>query len=272
MVFRVKEKIKILNTITKGRLTVLITSCVMNRLLKEREDRERWGRRCKQLMDKSKATRRYWELKETAVESPIWRIRFGRGWRPVERQATWQWRALGRAKLYGLVCVTCSTKGQVIRFSMWRALGKAKSYGLVFVTCYGKGQVIRFSICDVPYEGPSHTFLYLWRALGTAKSCGLVFVTCSTKGQVIRFSMWRTLGKAKSYGLVFVTCSWKGQVKRFSICDVLYEGPSNTFYYVTCSGKGQVIRFSICDVLCKGKIIRFGTCEHCERTSQAPVG
>jgi hypothetical protein len=39
----------------------------------------RQGRRCKQLLDDLKEKRRYWKLKEEAVNCTLWRTRFGRG-------------------------------------------------------------------------------------------------------------------------------------------------------------------------------------------------
>jgi hypothetical protein len=42
-------------------------------------------RRRKQLLDNLKETRRYWKLKEEALDSPLWRTLFGRGYGPVVR-------------------------------------------------------------------------------------------------------------------------------------------------------------------------------------------
>jgi hypothetical protein len=46
----------------------------------------RRGRRCKQLLDDLKEKRRYWKLKEEALDCTLWRTRFGRGYGPVVRQ------------------------------------------------------------------------------------------------------------------------------------------------------------------------------------------
>jgi hypothetical protein len=46
------------------------------------------GRRRKQLLDDLKEKRRYWKLKEEAVDRTVWRTRFGRGYGPVVRQTT----------------------------------------------------------------------------------------------------------------------------------------------------------------------------------------
>jgi hypothetical protein len=46
----------------------------------------RRGRRCKQLLDDLKEERRYWKLKEEALDRTLWRTRFERGYGPVVRQ------------------------------------------------------------------------------------------------------------------------------------------------------------------------------------------
>jgi hypothetical protein len=43
-------------------------------------------RRRKQLLDDLKEKRRYWKLKEEALDRTLWRTRFGRGYGPVVRQ------------------------------------------------------------------------------------------------------------------------------------------------------------------------------------------
>jgi hypothetical protein len=47
----------------------------------------RRGRRRKQLLD-DKEKRRYWKLKEEALDRILWRTRFGRGYGTVVRQTT----------------------------------------------------------------------------------------------------------------------------------------------------------------------------------------
>jgi hypothetical protein len=42
----------------------------------------------KQLLDDLKEKRRYWKLKEEALDHTLWRTRFGRGYGPVLRQTT----------------------------------------------------------------------------------------------------------------------------------------------------------------------------------------
>jgi hypothetical protein len=46
----------------------------------------RRGRRRKQLLDDLKENRRYWRLKEEALDRTLWRTRFGRSYGPVVRQ------------------------------------------------------------------------------------------------------------------------------------------------------------------------------------------
>jgi hypothetical protein len=46
----------------------------------------RQGRRRKQLLDDLKGKRRYWKLKEEALDRTLWRTRFGSDYGPVVRQ------------------------------------------------------------------------------------------------------------------------------------------------------------------------------------------
>jgi hypothetical protein len=80
-----------------GRQNGLVTFCVetasYNGLLKERykwriEVTGRQGRRCRKLLDDLKERREYSHLKEEALDSTMWRARFGRGFGPVVRQTT----------------------------------------------------------------------------------------------------------------------------------------------------------------------------------------
>jgi hypothetical protein len=48
----------------------------------------RRGRRNKQLLDDLKAKRRYWKLKENALDCTLWRTRFRRGYGRVVRETT----------------------------------------------------------------------------------------------------------------------------------------------------------------------------------------
>jgi hypothetical protein len=46
------------------------------------------GRRRKQMLDNLKENRRYWKLKEEALDRTLWRTRFEKGYGPVVRQTT----------------------------------------------------------------------------------------------------------------------------------------------------------------------------------------
>jgi hypothetical protein len=50
------------------------------------EMKGRRGRRRKQLLDDIKEKKRYWKLKEEALDHTLWRTGFGRGYGPVVRQ------------------------------------------------------------------------------------------------------------------------------------------------------------------------------------------
>ena len=52
------------------------------------EGMERWGRRCKQLLDYLKEERRRWKLREEALDRTLWKTCFGRGYEPLVRQTT----------------------------------------------------------------------------------------------------------------------------------------------------------------------------------------
>jgi hypothetical protein len=48
----------------------------------------RRGRRRKQLLDDIKENKRYWKLREEALDHTLWRTRFGRGYEPFVRQTS----------------------------------------------------------------------------------------------------------------------------------------------------------------------------------------
>jgi hypothetical protein len=48
----------------------------------------RRGKRRQQLLDDLKKNRRYWKLKEEALDRTQWRTHFGRGYGPIARQTT----------------------------------------------------------------------------------------------------------------------------------------------------------------------------------------
>jgi hypothetical protein len=66
-----------------------LSSCIPFRKLEGRiEMTGRRGRRRKQLLDDLKEKKRYWKLREEALDRTLWRTRFGRGYGPVVRQTT----------------------------------------------------------------------------------------------------------------------------------------------------------------------------------------
>jgi hypothetical protein len=94
---RVKEERNILNTIKRRKASwighILRRNCFLKHVIKGKlegmiEMIGRRGRRRKQLLDELKEKRRYWKLKEEALDRTMWRTRFGRGYRPVARQST----------------------------------------------------------------------------------------------------------------------------------------------------------------------------------------
>jgi hypothetical protein len=94
---RVKEERNILHTIKRRKANwigqILRRNCLLKHVtggkLEGRiEMTGRRGRIRKQLLDDLKEKKRYWKLKEEALDRTLWRTRFGRGYRPVVRQTT----------------------------------------------------------------------------------------------------------------------------------------------------------------------------------------
>jgi hypothetical protein len=94
---RVKEERNIVHTIKRRKANwighILRRNCLLKHViegnLEERiEVMGRRGRRRKQLLDDLKEKKRYWKLKEEALDRTLWRTRFGRGDGPVVRQTT----------------------------------------------------------------------------------------------------------------------------------------------------------------------------------------
>jgi len=52
------------------------------------EGTEKRGRRHKQLLDNLQETRRYWKMKEEALDLTLWRSQYGRGYGLIVRQTT----------------------------------------------------------------------------------------------------------------------------------------------------------------------------------------
>jgi hypothetical protein len=61
---------------------------IENKLEGRTEMMGRRGRRRKQLLDDLKEKRRYWKLKEEALDRTLWRTRFGREYGSAVRQTT----------------------------------------------------------------------------------------------------------------------------------------------------------------------------------------
>jgi hypothetical protein len=93
---RVKER-NILRTIKRRKANwighILRRNCLLNNVIEGQlegriEVNERRGRRRKQLLDDLKEKRRYWKLKEDALDRKLWGTRFGKDYGPVVRQTT----------------------------------------------------------------------------------------------------------------------------------------------------------------------------------------
>jgi hypothetical protein len=94
---RVKEERNILHTIHRRKANlighILRRNCLLKHVIEGKvegriEMTGRRGRRCKQLLDDLKEKRRYWILKEEALDRTLWRTRFGRGYGPIVRQTS----------------------------------------------------------------------------------------------------------------------------------------------------------------------------------------
>jgi hypothetical protein len=94
VLYRVKEERNILHTIKRRKANwighILRRNCLLKHVIKGKLERRtgRRGRRRKQLLDDLTEKRRYWKLKEEALDRTLWRTRFGRGYGPVVRQTT----------------------------------------------------------------------------------------------------------------------------------------------------------------------------------------
>jgi hypothetical protein len=69
---------------------ILPRNCLLKRVIEGKiegriEMTGKRGRRRKQLLDDLKEKRRYWKLKEEALDRTLWRTRFGRDYGPVVR-------------------------------------------------------------------------------------------------------------------------------------------------------------------------------------------
>jgi hypothetical protein len=94
---RVKEERNIPHTIQRRKANwighILRRNCLLKHVIEGNIEGRidmtgRRVRRRKQLLDDLKEKRRYWKLKEEAVDRTLWRTRFGRGYGAVVRQTT----------------------------------------------------------------------------------------------------------------------------------------------------------------------------------------
>jgi hypothetical protein len=94
---RVKEERNIRHTIKRRKANwishILRGNCLLKHVIEGKlegriEMTGRRGRRRKQLLDDVKENRKYWKLKEEALDRTLWRSRFGRGYGPVVTQTT----------------------------------------------------------------------------------------------------------------------------------------------------------------------------------------
>jgi hypothetical protein len=85
---RVKEEKNVLHTAKRKKAIwighILSRNCLLKHVLEGKlegriEMTGRRGRKHKQLLDDLKEKRRYWKLKEGALDRTLWRTRFGRG-------------------------------------------------------------------------------------------------------------------------------------------------------------------------------------------------
>ena len=97
ILLRVKEQRNTLHEIRKRKANwighILRRNCFLQRATKGKiqvgiEVTGRQGRRRRKLFDDLKERRGYYHLKEKALDSTMWRARFGRGFGPVVRQTT----------------------------------------------------------------------------------------------------------------------------------------------------------------------------------------
>jgi hypothetical protein len=94
VVHRVKEERNKLHTTKRRKANwighILRRNCILKHVIEGKlegrmEMTGRRGRKRKQLLDYLKEKRRYWKLKQEALDRTLWITRFGRGYGPVVR-------------------------------------------------------------------------------------------------------------------------------------------------------------------------------------------
>jgi hypothetical protein len=97
VLLRVKVQRNVLHEIQQWKTNwishILCRNCILQRITEgkiqgEIEVTGRQGRICTKLLDDLKERRGYSHLKEEALDCPMWRAHFGRGFGPVIRQTT----------------------------------------------------------------------------------------------------------------------------------------------------------------------------------------
>jgi hypothetical protein len=105
----VKEERNIVHTIKRRKANwighILLRNCLLKHVIEGKlegriEVTGRQGRRRKQLLDDLKEKRRYWKLKEEALDRTQWRTRFGRGYAPVVRQTAERMNDIPTSRAY----------------------------------------------------------------------------------------------------------------------------------------------------------------------------
>jgi hypothetical protein len=93
----IKEQRNVLHEISKRKANwighILRSNCLLQQVIEGKikggiEVTGRRGRRRRKLLNDLKERRRYSHLKEEALDSTVWKARFGRGFGPVVRQTT----------------------------------------------------------------------------------------------------------------------------------------------------------------------------------------
>jgi len=92
LLYEVKGQRNILHTLTRRKANWIVQKLSSKTCYGVKEETRKWGR-SKQLLYEHKEKERYWKLKEEALDRPVWRILFRRGYGLVVGQTT-EWRKL----------------------------------------------------------------------------------------------------------------------------------------------------------------------------------
>jgi len=98
---------------------ILHRNCLLKHVIERRiEETIKWGRRRKQLLDDVKEKRRYWKLKDRAVDCTLWITHFGRSYGPLVRQY-----AVNQCWEVGDSCTVYQTTVPLGRITWLRTMG-----------------------------------------------------------------------------------------------------------------------------------------------------